>query len=112
MRSAVFGLCPRCQGRTLFAGLLAFAPRCVVCELDLAQFNVGDGAAAFVTLVVGGLVVAGAVGLQASLAPPIWVQLAVWLPVTVVGVIGALRIARAALLQAEYRTGAREGRLQ
>jgi len=108
----VFGLCPKCNARTLFAGWLAFAPTCAACGLDLAQFNVGDGAAAFVTLIVGGLVVAGAIGLQASLDPPIWLQLLIWLPLTAIGVIGLLRIAKGALLQGEYRTGAREGRLQ
>lgn len=112
VRGAAFGECPRCHARTMFAGLLAFAPVCTKCGLDFVQFNVGDGAAAFVTLIVGGLVVAGAIALQASLAPPIWVQLIVWLPVTVVAVVGVLRVAKAALLASEYRTGAREGRLK
>lgn len=96
----------------MFAGVLAFAPACHACHLDFAQFNVGDGAAAFVTLIVGGLVVAGAIVLQATLSPPIWVQLLIWLPVTALAVIGLLRVAKAALLGGEYRTGAREGRLQ
>lgn len=109
---AVTGTCPKCGQRTLFAGLLAFAPACRTCGLDFAQFNVGDGAAAFVTLIVGGAVVAGAIVLQATVAPPIWVQLLLWLPVAALGVVGLLRVAKAALLQQEYRTGAREGRLK
>jgi uncharacterized protein (DUF983 family) len=108
---AVLGRCPRCHARGLFSGALAFASGCTRCGLDFAQFNVGDGAAAFVTLIVGGLVVAGAIALQASLAPPIWVQLLIWLPVMAIAVIGLLRVAKAALLGSEYRTGAREGRL-
>ncbi len=112
MRGAILGECPHCHARTLFAGVLAFAPVCSKCGLDFAQFNVGDGAAAFVTLIVGGLVVAGAIVLQATFAPPIWVQLLVWLPVMAGAVIGLLRVAKAALLGGEYRTGAREGRLQ
>jgi uncharacterized protein (DUF983 family) len=96
----------------LFAGALAFSPACAKCGLDFAQFNVGDGAAAFVTLIVGALAVGGAIALQASLAPPIWVQLLIWLPFMAVAVIGLLRVAKAALLGGEYRTGAREGRLQ
>jgi uncharacterized protein (DUF983 family) len=109
---AMRGRCPRCHAGKLFTGLLAFAPHCPRCALDLAQFNVGDGATAFVTLIVGGLVVAGAIALQATVGPPIWVQLLIWLPVTAIGVIGLLRVAKAALLGGEYRTGAREGRLQ
>ncbi len=109
---ALTGACPRCGARALFAGLLNFASSCVQCHLDLAQFNVGDGAAAFVTLIVGGVVVAGAITLQATLAPPIWVQLIVWLPVMAALVVALLRVAKAALLTSEYRTGAREGRLK
>ena len=45
--AALFGLCPRCGGRTLFAGWTRFAHRCRGCGLDLAAFNVGDGPAAF-----------------------------------------------------------------
>ncbi len=92
--------------------MLAFAPVCSKCGLDFAQFNVGDGATAFVTLIVGALVVGGAIAMQATLGPPIWVQLLIWLPVTAIAVIGALRIAKGALLASEYQTGAREGRLK
>lgn len=111
-RGAILGHCPRCGAQSLFAGLLAFAPSCRGCRLNFAQFNVGDGAAAFVTLIVGGLVVAGAIILQASLAPPIWVKLVVWLPIMALAVVGLLRVAKAALLISEYRTGAREGRIE
>jgi uncharacterized protein (DUF983 family) len=109
---AVLGRCPRCHARSLFAGMLSFAPACTKCGLDFTQFNVGDGATAFVTLIAGGFVVAGAITLQAMVAPPIWLQLLIWLPVTLVAVVGLLRVAKAALLGGEYRTGAREGRLQ
>ena len=49
---ALRGVCPRCGNRTLFAGLATFAPRCRACSLDFADFNVGDGPAAFLILIV------------------------------------------------------------
>ncbi|MET0363235.1 MAG: DUF983 domain-containing protein, partial [Sphingobium sp.] len=75
------------------------------------QFNVGDGPAAFLILIVGGLVVAGALILQLSANPPFWVHVLVWVPLTTAAVIYCLRLSKAALLILEYRNQAREGRL-
>lgn len=110
--AALKGLCPRCGARTLFAGPVAFAPRCRLCGLDFTSFNVGDGPAALLTLVLGAVVIAGAAILQVSADPPLWLQLALWIPVTAIAVVFALRAAKAALLSLEYRNAAREGRIK
>jgi uncharacterized protein (DUF983 family) len=104
------GLCPRCGAATLFAGVALFADRCRACGLDLTQFNVGDGPAAFLTLIVGALVTIGAVAVQLTWDPPLWLQMLLWLPVTAALVVVCLRVAKGALLAIEYRRGAREGR--
>ena len=109
--AALKGLCPRCGAPGLFKGWLDFAPRCTACGLDYGAFNVGDGPAAILTLVLGSLIVGAAIAIQLAYGPPIWVQLVVWLPITVVSVVGSLRIAKAALLGSEYRTAAHEGRI-
>ena len=109
--AALKGLCPRCGATGLFRGWLDFADRCRVCGLDYGAFNVGDGPAAILTLVLGGLIVGVAIAIQLAWGPPIWLQLIVWLPITVVSVVGSLRIAKAALLGSEYRTAAHEGHL-
>lgn len=109
--AAVKGLCPRCGAPGLFRGWLDFAAKCQRCGLDYSVFNVGDGPAAILTLVLGALVVGLAIAIQLAWGPPIWLQLIIWLPLTVVGVVGSLRIAKAALLGAEYRTAAHEGRI-
>lgn len=114
--AALKGLCPRCGAPDLFktglsGGGIDFADRCGGCGLDYATFNVGDGPAAIVTLALGAIVVGLATLIHLSLGPPIWLQLVGWLPVTVVAVVGSLRIAKAALLGAEYRNRAREGRI-
>jgi uncharacterized protein (DUF983 family) len=109
--SAIKGLCPRCGAATLFVGPVAFAERCRACGLDFSGFNVGDGPAAFLTLIVGALVVAIAVMLQLTLSPPLWLQMMIWVPVTALLVVGALRIAKGVLLALEYRNAAREGRI-
>ena len=107
--AALFGLCPRCGGRTLFAGPTRFAERCRACGLDLTRFNVGDGPAAFLTLGIGAIIVALALWLQLAAEPPWWLHAILWLPLTVAGVVLGLRVAKAALLQSEYRNKAGEG---
>lgn len=104
------GLCPRCGAPTLFAGLLRYAERCSKCGLDFSAFNVGDGPAAFLTLILGTIVVIGAVALELAWSPPLWLQMAIWTPVTLAGVILSLRLAKGWLLALEYRNQAEEGR--
>lgn len=108
--AALFGLCPRCGARSLFDGMVRFAPRCFACDMDYSRFNVGDGPAAFLTMVVGALVVGLALWLQLTAEPPFWVHILLWVPFTTVAVVWGLRISKAALLAAEYRRGAREAR--
>jgi uncharacterized protein (DUF983 family) len=106
--AALFGLCPRCGERTLFAGPIKFADRCGACDLEFSRFNVGDGPAAFLTMIVGAIVVVLALTLQLSVEPPWWVHVILWVPLTTLGVIGGLRLAKAALLWSEYRQKASE----
>ncbi|MDJ0275429.1 DUF983 domain-containing protein [Sphingomonas sp. 2R-10] len=107
----VRGLCPRCGAKTLFGGVVAFADRCTACDLDFAAFNVGDGPAAFLTLILGGIVTVLAIWLDLSVGPPFWVHVVLWVPLTIGGVVGSLRVAKGVLLALEYARGAREGRI-
>nr|WP_066808060.1 DUF983 domain-containing protein [Sphingomonas asaccharolytica] len=104
---ALKGLCPRCGARTLFAGSVRFADRCSACGLDISAFNVGDGPAAFLILILGAVIVAAAITLELSLSPPFWVHMLIWIPVTAIAVVGALRVSKAGLLALEYRNKAR-----
>jgi uncharacterized protein (DUF983 family) len=110
-QAALRGLCPRCGAGGLFSGAVAFSPRCAACGLDFSQFNVGDGPAAFLIMIVGAIVTGLAIALELSVNPPFWVHILLWLPVTLGLVLGLLRLAKAALLVLEYRNRAREGKL-
>ena len=108
---ALRGLCPRCAAKTLYRGFASFAPKCRACGLDFAAFNVGDGPAAFLILIVGALVTGLAVWLELAAEPPFWVHILLWLPLATVAVVGSLRTAKGLLLALEYRHSAREGRV-
>jgi uncharacterized protein (DUF983 family) len=109
--AALRGLCPRCAAKTLYKGLAGFAPKCRACGLDFAGFNVGDGPAAFLILIVGAIVTALAIALELAAEPPFWVHVLLWLPLTAALVVGLLRLAKGLLLALEYRHRAREGRV-
>lgn len=111
VRAALSSRCPKCETGPLFDGWVKFAPRCRVCGLDLAAFNVGDGPAAFLILIVGGLMTALALMLQLKAHPPFWVHILLWVPLTTLLVVFCLRVSKAALLILEYRNRAGEGKL-
>jgi uncharacterized protein (DUF983 family) len=104
------GLCPRCASKTLFDGPLKLASSCRSCGLDFDAFNVGDGPAAFLILIVGAIVAAGAIWLQLAFLPPWWIHVS-WLPITIGLTVGGLRVGKTALMFQEYRHRAGEGRL-
>ena len=110
--AALFGLCPMCGARSLFDGPTKFAPRCRACGLDFARFNVGDGPAAFLTLIVGALITGLAIWLELSWQPPFWVHVLLWVPLTLLAVIWGLRAGKGALLAAEFQRKAGEGRIK
>ena len=84
---------------------------CPSCGLDLSTFNVGDGPAAFLILIVGAVVTAAAITVQLVFSPPFWVHVILWVPVTAALVIALLRMSKALLLALEYRHRAAEGRI-
>jgi uncharacterized protein (DUF983 family) len=107
---ALKGLCPRCAAPTLFVGWAKFADSCRACGLDFTRFNVGDGPAAFLTLILGAIVVGLAIWLELAAHPPWWVHVLLWVPLTAAAVLGALRVSKGALIALEYRNRAAEVR--
>jgi uncharacterized protein (DUF983 family) len=106
------GLCPRCGARTLFAGTARFAEACRACGLRFSDYNVGDGPAAFLTLILGTIVTALAIVVELSFSPPWWVHVLLWVPLTLAGVLASLRLVKGWLLALEYRNAAREGKVR
>ncbi len=112
IQAALLALCPRCGAKGLFGGLTKFAPRCPACGLDYSSFNVGDGPAAFLTFLVGGLITGLAIWLELAWHPPFWVHALLWIPLTSLAVIWGLRAGKAALLAAEFQRQAGEGQIK
>ena len=106
------GLCPRCGRGHLFDGYLTVRPRCESCGLDFAFADSGDGPAFFVMSFVGLVVVACAMFVEFTYEPPIWVHMALWLPLTLVLSLILVRPAKGLMIALQYSSRAEEGRLK
>lgn len=97
------GRCPRCGAGRIFSSYLKVADKCNVCDLDFGGHDAGDATAVPTLLLVGAVVVTGAL---LHLDWPIWLHLVVWLPLGVIGTLLILpRIKGIAIaLQHKYRS--------
>lgn len=105
--------CPRCGEGALFNGALSLeiVERCAVCGLGLKFVDPGDGPAVFVIMLLGGVILGGALWVEFRLNPPLWVHVALWLPVTLVVAFGFLRPLKGVLVALQYHHKAEEGRV-
>ena len=110
--TGVTGRCPRCGGGKLFDGFLELAPRCEACGLDYGFADAGDGPAVIVTLLAGFIVVGTALVVEVKYEPPMWLHLAIFLPLTLVVCLGMLRPLKGVLVSLQYRNKAGLGRLE
>lgn len=112
VKAGLSGRCPRCGEGRLFKGFLAVGERCGNCRLDYSFADAGDGPAVFVILIIGFIVVGLALWMEVSLNPPLWVHFLLWVPLTLVLALTALRIIKGLLIVLQYRNKAAEGRIE
>lgn len=112
-RAGLAGRCPRCGRGALFAGrwTLDLLPTCTDCGLSYKFIDTGDGPAVFVIMIMGFLMLGGALALEFTLHPPIWLHGLVWVPVTLFLAFGLLRPLKATLTALQYKNRAEEARL-
>jgi uncharacterized protein (DUF983 family) len=101
--AALSGLCPRCGAKTLFAAPAALADECANCGLDILGLERGGRLVGVMTMLLALMLILAALGIDEWLRPPLWLQLAVWAPVTVGGVIFALRFYKTMWVHHQYQ---------
>ena len=102
--------CPNCGKGALFGGFLKLNARCPDCDFDLKSADSGDGPAVFVILICGGLACFGLLMTEITWQPPIWLELAIWLPAAVILCLGALRPFKGVLVAMQFHNKASESR--
>jgi uncharacterized protein (DUF983 family) len=75
--------CPACAKGSLYAKYLKVADTCPSCGEELFHQRADDAPPYFTMFVVGHVIIAGVLALEKGFAPPSWVHLVIWLPLTV-----------------------------
>ncbi len=107
-RAALACRCPRCGIGRLYRGILAVRPACLHCGLDLRAHDSGDGPAALLVMLLGGIIVGLAVWVELRFAPPLWVHAIIWPLVTIPLTILIMRPLKAAMIAQQFRHRASE----
>ena len=101
--SSVFGRCPRCGSGRLFAGYLEVASSCNACGLDYTGHDAADGPVVPIMLIVGFLSAGGALWLELTYHPSIWLHLIIWPPVILLLSLALLRPFKAFFIGAQFK---------
>jgi uncharacterized protein (DUF983 family) len=103
--------CPRCGQGKLFDGLLKVKPQCQNCGLDYSFADSGDGPVVFVILIVGFLVVGGALWLEVNYNPPLWLHFLLWFPLAIGLSLFVMRLLKGVLISLQYTNKAKPGEI-
>ena len=82
MRRGFMCRCPRCGEGKLFRAFLKVDDHCATCGLDYTPHRADDLPAYLVIIIVGHIVVPVVLWVETHYSPPIWLQMATYLPIT------------------------------
>ena len=98
MKRGFRGRCPRCGEGKLFRAFLKVGNNCSACGLDFTPHRADDLPAYLVIVIVGHIVVPLALWIETDYAPAVWLQLAIYLPLTIVLSLGLLQPVKGAVV--------------
>jgi uncharacterized protein (DUF983 family) len=108
-RIGLQGKCPRCGKGRLFGGMLKIKPACSNCGLNFSALDVGDGAVVFVVMIANIFVLGGALALENTFSPPLWLHIIIWPVVIVALCIWLTRLIKGVLLAHQFQRNAAPG---
>jgi uncharacterized protein (DUF983 family) len=102
MKRGFRGRCPRCGEGKLFRAFLKVDNNCSVCGLDFTPHRADDLPAYLVIVIVGHIVVPAALMIETNYAPPVALQLAIYLPFTFVASLLLLQPVKGAVVGMQW----------
>jgi uncharacterized protein (DUF983 family) len=84
MKRGLRGRCPRCGEGKLFRAFLKVDNNCSACGLDFTPHRADDLPAYLVIVIVGHIVVPTVLMIETNYSPPVALQLAIYLPLTLI----------------------------
>jgi uncharacterized protein (DUF983 family) len=94
--------CPACGAGKLFASYLKVSNRCEACGEDLSHHRADDAPPYFTILIAGHVIVPLLMTVELAYAPPVWLHLAIWLPLTVMLCLAVLPRAKGAIVGLQW----------
>ena len=76
--------CPACGQGRMFGSYLKVAPQCAACAEELHHQRADDAPPYVVISIVGHVIVALILAVELAYQPPVWLHMALWLPLTVI----------------------------
>jgi uncharacterized protein (DUF983 family) len=96
------GRCPRCGEGRLFRAFLKVDNNCSVCDLDFTPHRADDLPAYLVIIIVGHLLVPVILWVETSYAPPVALQLSIYLPFTLIASLLLLQPVKGAVVGMQW----------
>ncbi|WP_420132414.1 DUF983 domain-containing protein [Rhodopseudomonas sp.] len=96
------GRCPRCGEGKLFRAFLKTADHCTHCGQDFTGHRADDLPAYLVIVIVGHIVVPIALSVETNFAPAVALQLAIYLPITLLSSLLLLQPVKGAVVGLQW----------
>ena len=94
--------CPRCGEGKLFRAFLKVDNNCSACGLDFTPHRADDLPAYLVIIIVGHIIVPMILWIETDYAPPVLLQLSVYLPVTLIASLALLQPVKGAVVGLQW----------
>lgn len=101
----VRGKCPQCGAGRMFHRFLKVAEHCPQCGEALFHHRADDMPAYVLIVVLGHLLVPLIVTTELLYAPPYWLYIALWMPLTCALSVGLLQPIKGAIVALQWRMG-------
>jgi uncharacterized protein (DUF983 family) len=102
MKRGFRGRCPRCGEGRLFRAFLKVDNNCSVCGLDFTPHRADDLPAYLVIIIVGHLLVPVILWVETTYAPPVALQLSIYLPFTLIASLSLLQPVKGAVVGMQW----------
>jgi uncharacterized protein (DUF983 family) len=102
MKRGFRGRCPRCGEGRLFRAFLKVDNHCSACGLDFTPHRADDLPAYLVIVIVGHLLVPVILWIETDYSPPIWLQLSIYLPLTLIASLLLLQPVKGAVVGMQW----------
>jgi uncharacterized protein (DUF983 family) len=102
MKRGFRGRCPRCGEGKLFRAFLKVDNNCSVCSLDFTPHRADDLPAYLVIVIVGHLLVPVILWIETDYSPPVWLQLSIYLPLTLIASLLLLQPVKGAVVGMQW----------